>query len=212
MDGVICNNNDWHRTSWMAFAKQLGKELTDDDIETKVYGKTNEEILGYVLGRKVTEEENVRLAEEKEAMFRLMYDPHFALTKGLLSFLERLKSADIPIGLGTNAPLSNLNYTLEKGQIGAYYQVQINPDMVANPKPAPDIYLAVAHGLRIVPENCIVFEDSFGGIAAAKAAGCKVVGIDSTYPKERLSQVCDYVISDFDEMTIELFQQIISNA
>jgi beta-phosphoglucomutase-like phosphatase (HAD superfamily) len=44
-------------------------------------------------------------------------------------------------------------------------------DMVANKKPAPDIYRLALQGLRLPAERCIAFEDSVNGLKAARAAG-----------------------------------------
>jgi beta-phosphoglucomutase-like phosphatase (HAD superfamily) len=48
---------------------------------------------------------------------------------------------------------------------------------VARPKPAPDVYLRAAELLNIPPRNCVVFEDSPVGVAAALTAGMRVVGV-----------------------------------
>jgi len=47
-------------------------------------------------------------------------------------------------------------------------------------KPAPDIFLRAAQTLQIPPERCVVFEDSYFGVNAAKAAGMVSVGFAST--------------------------------
>jgi HAD superfamily hydrolase (TIGR01509 family) len=47
--------------------------------------------------------------------------------------------------------------------------------MVANGKPAPDLFLFAAETLGYPPAACLVVEDSPAGIQAAKAAGMKVV-------------------------------------
>lgn len=49
--------------------------------------------------------------------------------------------------------------------------------VVFGPKPAPDVYLEAARRLRVDPARSIAIEDSGPGIAAAKAAGMKVVAI-----------------------------------
>ena len=49
-------------------------------------------------------------------------------------------------------------------------------DSVANPKPAPDVYLAAARAMNVDPANCLVVEDSVTGVTAAKAAGMPVLG------------------------------------
>ena len=47
------------------------------------------------------------------------------------------------------------------------------------PKPAPDVYLAACAELGSRPERCLAFEDSPTGVAAARAAGLRVVGVPS---------------------------------
>ena len=46
-----------------------------------------------------------------------------------------------------------------------------------NGKPAPDIFLFAAARLKARPEDCIVIEDSPGGIRAARAAGMTAIGL-----------------------------------
>ena len=49
-------------------------------------------------------------------------------------------------------------------------------DIVAKPKPAPDVYLAAAQGMGLAPAACLVGEDSVTGVSAARAAGMTVLG------------------------------------
>jgi beta-phosphoglucomutase-like phosphatase (HAD superfamily) len=51
---------------------------------------------------------------------------------------------------------------------------------VQRPKPFPDIYLNAARQLGIAPANCVVFEDSPTGVEAARAAGMRIVGVETT--------------------------------
>ncbi|HSD79360.1 MAG TPA: HAD-IA family hydrolase, partial [Solirubrobacteraceae bacterium] len=59
------------------------------------------------------------------------------------------------------------------------FDVTVAGDEVANPKPAPDGYLAAAAALGAEPAACVALEDSPPGVAAAKAAGMLVVGVPS---------------------------------
>jgi beta-phosphoglucomutase-like phosphatase (HAD superfamily) len=49
--------------------------------------------------------------------------------------------------------------------------------MVANPKPAPDVYLHAAASMRLAPEDCLVVEDTVSGVTAASKAGMRVAAL-----------------------------------
>ena len=50
-------------------------------------------------------------------------------------------------------------------------------DEVANGKPAPDIFELAAERLAVPVAECVVVEDSPAGVAAAKAAGMRVIAV-----------------------------------
>ena len=62
-----------------------------------------------------------------------------------------------------------------------FFRVLVDGHQVHNPKPHPDVYLRAAELLHIEPADCIVFEDSHSGVAAAVAAGMRVVGLRTTF-------------------------------
>jgi beta-phosphoglucomutase-like phosphatase (HAD superfamily) len=43
-------------------------------------------------------------------------------------------------------------------------------------KPAPDLFLYTAERMGVMPERCVVIEDSLPGVTAAVAAGMRVIG------------------------------------
>ena len=49
-------------------------------------------------------------------------------------------------------------------------------------KPAADLYLAAARALGVDPAACLAVEDSPRGVAAAEAAGCRVLAVPSYAP------------------------------
>jgi beta-phosphoglucomutase-like phosphatase (HAD superfamily) len=59
-------------------------------------------------------------------------------------------------------------------------------------KPDPAPYLEAARRLAehsgngLPPADCLALEDSVPGIASARAAGMKVVGVANSYPAEKL--------------------------
>lgn len=75
-------------------------------------------------------------------------------------------------------------------------RVFITGDMVQRGKPDPEGYLRAAKELEVSPSDCVVFEDAPPGVAAAHAAGMRVVGVLTTHPPHALSHTL-FQINDF---------------
>jgi len=86
-----------------------------------------------------------------------------------------------PLGVATNAEPANVDFVLGKSGLRPFFRVVVDGHQVRNPKPNPEIYLLAARLLSVEPGNCIVFEDSFSGVEAARAAGARVVGLRTTH-------------------------------
>ena len=81
-------------------------------------------------------------------------------------------------------------------------EVLVTSDDVTHGKPHPEPYLKGAEGLGFAAAECVVIEDAPAGIAAARAAGMKVIGLASTYKAEKLSEA-DVVVKDFRELSVK---------
>ena len=206
MDGVIINNNDWHLKSWLVFAKSLGMELAEEEFHEKVFGKTNEQILAIAFPG-TSDAQLEKWSLEKEALYREIYLPDFKLADHLLDFLKLLKSKKIPVAVASNAPLVNVDFALDNGNIRDYFDVVMFAGLVAKPKPAPDIYIKSAELLGLSPQKCFVIEDSPTGIEAAVKAGCRPIGISSTYPIEKLDLITEKAFDTFPQISNYLFSE-----
>ncbi|MET9765424.1 HAD family phosphatase [Streptomyces sp. NPDC006372] len=63
-----------------------------------------------------------------------------------------------------------------------HFALSVAGDEVPRTKPHPDPYLLAAAGLGADPARCAVIEDTATGVAAAEAAGCRVVAVPSVAP------------------------------
>jgi beta-phosphoglucomutase len=54
-------------------------------------------------------------------------------------------------------------------------------------KPAPDIFLEAARRLGLDPGACLVIEDAVSGVAAAKAAGARCLGLTTSFQADQLT-------------------------
>ncbi len=62
----------------------------------------------------------------------------------------------------------------------------ISADMVERGKPDPEPYRRGAELIRALPEDCLVVEDAPSGVRSGVAAGCIVLGVEGTHPREEL--------------------------
>jgi len=199
MDGVIVDNYLYHIDAWGEFCKRHGLNFEVEDFTRKYFGKNNNDILQALFGKSLSSTEIDMLGEEKEAIYRELYQPYIKPLDGLLDFMRELRIQGGKIAIASSAPQSNINFVVEKICINEYIDVSVNGNMVRLGKPSPDIFLKAAELLRIQPEKCLVFEDSFSGIQAAINAGMQVVALATTHKKEEHDPTIT-IISNFKEL------------
>ncbi len=202
MDGVIVDSNPTHKIALKQFCEQHGYHLTDDELKTKIYGRANKDWLPDLFGDQMTPAEYKKLADKKESLFRKLFEPIIRPLNGLIDFLEMLRANDIPRAIASSAPPENVRFTLEKTGTKKYFDIVLDESSFTKGKPDPEIYVTTVSLMHYPPDRCIVFEDSLAGVAAARAAGCKVVGVTTTHPREDFFGT-DLVIDNFENQELE---------
>ena len=198
MDGVIVDTNPYHKVALKKFAEKYGYHLDEEGLVKKIYGRTNKEWITNLFGRTLTPEELYAYAEEKEEMFRKMYEKDIKEVKGLTAFLNEAELLKIKMAIGTSAPRSNVDFVLKHTGIERFFSAMLDESNVTHGKPNPEIYINCAKALNLPSSQCIVFEDSLSGVASGRAAGCPVVGVSTTHTAAELGT--KVTIKDFTEM------------
>jgi HAD superfamily hydrolase (TIGR01509 family) len=88
---------------------------------------------------------------------------------------------DLPMAVASNAEAANVQFVLDAAGLRSFFRAIVDGHQVSRPKPAPDVFLKAAELLAVAPRDCIVLEDSYSGVAAARAAGMRVVGLRTTH-------------------------------
>jgi beta-phosphoglucomutase len=179
LDGVVVDSMPAHTLAWQRYLERLG--IPREDVTKRMHGRRNDEIVRDFLGPDVSSRVVFEHGAAKERVFREMMAPQLMnrLVPGVAQFLARAAATHPPppVALATNAEPANVAFVLDGAGLARYFPVVANGTHVRNPKPAPDIYLFAAERLGTEPRNCIVFEDSPVGVAAARAAGMRVAGV-----------------------------------
>ena len=178
-----------------------------------MFGRTNEDIISYAIGKKPDRELCQKLAKEKESLYRQMClkdRENFHFAPYATDFLDFLCKKNIPHTIATMSEKDNVDFYIKEMNLPKWFDVSkiVYDDGTIPGKPAPDIYLKAAKNLNLLPEQCIVVEDAVSGIKAAKNAGIGyIVAIASLESKElykNMSEVNE-IISDYSQFNRELF-------
>jgi HAD superfamily hydrolase (TIGR01509 family) len=199
MDGVIVDTNPYHKIALRQFAEKYGYVLSEEELVKKIYGRTNKEWIPNLFGRSLAPDEVSRYGEEKEQLFRDLYERDVKEVSGLTPFLEQAQRLGIRMAIGTSAPRSNVDFVLQHTGISRFFPIILDESHVTHGKPNPEIYINCAAALKFSPAQCIVFEDSLSGVAAGRAAGSPVVGIATTHSAAELGT--EVTMKDFTELT-----------
>jgi beta-phosphoglucomutase len=199
MDGVIVDTNPYHKIALREFAAKYGYSLSEEELIKKIYGRTNKEWIPNLFERTLTPEEVSRYGEEKEKLFRDLYEKDIKEVNGLTKFLEQAVALNVKLAIGTSAPRSNVDFVLKHTGIAKFFPVILDESHVTHGKPNPEIYINCAAALNYPAAQCIVFEDSLSGVAAGRAAGSPVVGVATTHTAAELGT--NVVIKDFTEIS-----------
>lgn len=105
------------------------------------------------------------------------------LRPGVAELLAMLGA--LPRAVATNSGTITAEKRLAAAGIAGQFGAVVGSDAVARPKPAPDVYLAAAARLGVSAADCVAFEDSDIGVAAALAAGMVVVHVPDMAPAAR---------------------------
>lgn len=183
LDGVITDTAEYHYLSWQRLADELEIPFSREDNDA-LRGVPRRRSLELVLkGRTLPEDEMQRLMTLKNDYYRsfLSRVSPDDLLPGVGAFLDQARAQGIKIGLGSAS--KNARDVLERLGVMPLFDAIGDGSSVANQKPAPDLFVWVAGGLRLPPSQCVVFEDAEAGIDAAKAGGFWTVGLG---PAERV--------------------------
>ncbi|HGW4860561.1 TPA: beta-phosphoglucomutase [Enterococcus faecalis] len=174
LDGVITDTAKFHYQAWKALADSLGISI-DETFNETLKGISRMDSLDRILAH--GHRENAFTPAEKEALAQQKNDHYVQLLEhlttedvlpGVVPLLQQAQARHIPCAVASaskNAPL-----ILEKLGVRAYFATIVNPDSLSKGKPDPEIFLAAADSIGVLPQNAIGFEDAQSGIDGLSAS------------------------------------------
>lgn len=207
MDGVIIDSHPAHRKAWRKFLQSMGREVPDSELDFILDGRKRSEILRHFLGN-LSEAELEAKGKCKDQFFQDL-ELEVKPLRGVIEFLESLRSRNIAIALATSASESRARSTLARLGLTDLFEVTITGGDVPKGKPDPAIYRITCERLNLEPDNVIAIEDAVSGVQAAKGAGIRCVGVTGhEAPAKLIAAGADFVIEDFHGTSKEKLERL----
>ena len=120
---------------------------------------------------------------------------------GLFELLDKLDELGIKKCVATSTARERATHKLKMANVAHRFEVIVGGDEVKVSKPDPEIFLKAANACGVVPENCIVIEDSAAGTMGGYRAGMRVIVIpDILQPSEEMRRMASAVCKDLHEV------------
>jgi HAD superfamily hydrolase (TIGR01509 family) len=199
-DGVIIDSSRCHEESWERLAREERRSLPAGHFKAG-FGRKNEFIIPEILGWTRDAAEIGRIALRKEELYRaLVRERGVEILPGVRTFLERLRDAGVPCAIGSSTHRANIELTLNAIGLAPFFRDIISAEDVTLGKPNPEVFLKAAARIDRPPAKCVVFEDAFAGLEAARNGGMKCVAVATTNDARSLAGHADRVVARLDEI------------
>ena len=106
-----------------------------------------------------------------------------------------------PIALASSTPLGLIEHILTHFELLEYFGVIRSAEFEEFGKPHPAVFVSAAGALGVEPHRCLVLEDSYAGVLAAKAGRMTVVAVPT--PEDRslpIFTLADLVLESLEQL------------
>ena len=217
-DGVIANSEPLHFRAFRDALASRGVDLSERDYYTRYLGYDDLGAFRAIAkdrGRSLSDPELAGLAADKAARMEALEHDASVLFPGAAAAIRRAAAA-VPLAIASGALGAEIRRVLDGADLTRYFAAIVAAEDTPASKPAPDPYqravalLAAAMGdLELPASDCVAIEDSRWGIASARAAGLRTVGVTSSYDADELSEA-DLVIGSLGDLDLANLQRLLS--
>ena len=203
LDGTLLDSEDLHYRAFAQALTEFGYDIKSVD-QVNYGGSFRKMFEAIALQFRLPDDLFEQVYQRKVEITTEWPADSVELIDGVVSYLELLKEQSIPMGIVTNSEQAYVQHVMNQFELAHYFNHIVHAEHVANPKPAPDAYRYGLELLDLQPEHVLAFENTDGGITAAKQAGLAVVAIRGT-DRSGLSTYdqADYVVDHFADSVID---------
>jgi mannitol-1-/sugar-/sorbitol-6-/2-deoxyglucose-6-phosphatase len=209
MDGVLLDSEPFWQDSEMEIFSTVGIQLSRAQcIETT--GLPVIDVVAYRYKQHPWENKPVRQVAEEivDGVIRRVRD-RAVLLDGVQNVLGFFENKRIPMALASSSAMRLIETVLDKLSLKKYFKAVHSADDENYGKPHPAVFITTAKLLGVEPTRCVVFEDSFNGLIAAKAASMKTVVIPmASQRNEPRFDIADLKLGSMSEFSEDCWNKL----
>ena len=197
LDGVVFDTEPQYTIFWGNQCREFHPE--HPGLEHEIKGQTLEQIFEAWFDGSLASQRPLIT----ERLNRYEQEMDYVYVKGFEQTMGLLRSHGVKTAVVTSSNRVKMeNVYRRHPEFKGFFDAILTSEDFEHSKPHPDCYLKAAARFGVEPADCTVFEDSFNGLRAGRAAGMTVVGLATTNAAERIAPLCDVVVKDFSEYNV----------
>lgn len=178
MDGVISDTQKHHSIVESDILSKYGVTITPEEITRRYAGTRSKDMFKELLANEGKSIDCVEtMYQEKTRMMQSIgaIEP----IPGSIELITGLYQAGFPLAVGSASKTSFIDHVLSSLNIKQYFTAVVSGETLLRSKPDPEIFLVAARKIDTKPEDCVVIEDSYQGMTAAKRGNMMCIGLVS---------------------------------
>ena len=204
LDGVVFDTEPQYSVFWGDICRQYHPE--HPGLEHEIKGQTLTQIYDrWFSGSLLPEQDSItsRLNDYEQQM-------SYEYIAGFETLIANLRSHGVRTAVVTssNIPKMESVFRHQPGFTSLFDAILTSEDFDRS-KPDPDCYQKAAQRLDAEFDECIVFEDSFNGLRAGRAAKMVVVGLATTNAVKDITPLSDLQLKNYEGVTFERLETLL---
>jgi len=132
------------------------------------------------------------------------------LMPGAVDALHRLQP-HFPLALATNSNRQDVSFVVDHFDLRRFFTALVAREDYEHAKPYPDAFVTAAARVGIAPADCVVIEDAYRGIVAARRAGAVVVAIPNRFTRGGDFSLAALVLPNLDALNADIVSRLVAD-
>ncbi|MHC5040378.1 MAG: HAD family hydrolase [Planctomycetota bacterium] len=208
MDGVIVDSEPIHKKADILTLRSIGLEVPLAVLQ-EYAGTGAERFFTSILKRFSVKGDVHALRETKNEILSALLQEDTPPVPGIFDLLDRTETPAWKRAVASSSEDAVVDLVLRRLNLETRFHTVVGGSGFAKGKPAPHIFLEASARLEVLPDRCVVVEDSTAGVRAAKAAGMPCIGFRNPLSGAQDLSLSDRIVDSLDAIGPGLLQELL---